>query len=103
VNIHICPPSNPLTSPFSVKRPGIGANARVTTTDAKHAVAISHAAQQLANLQSCDADIDLLRVHAIRAAIAAADLTIDTSRIADGLIASARELLKEDEHACAAG
>ncbi|VVE41806.1 flagellar biosynthesis anti-sigma factor FlgM [Pandoraea capi] len=39
------------------------------------------------------ADIDVAKVEAIKAAIANGQLAIDTSRIADGLIATARDLL----------
>ena len=45
-------------------------------------------------LQDGSNDINVERVAAIRAAIASGQLKIDTSRIADGLIASARDLLK---------
>ena len=45
-------------------------------------------------LQDGRNDIDVERVAAIRDAIAAGQFKIDTSRIADGLIATARDLLK---------
>ena len=60
----------------------------------KAAVDLSAAARHLANLQSGDNDIDVAKVQELRAAIASGDLKVDTSRIADSLIASARELLK---------
>lgn len=58
------------------------------------AVDLSAAARHLAGLQSPDNDIDVAKVQQLRDAIASGDLKIDTSRIADKLIASARELLK---------
>lgn len=57
-------------------------------------VELSPAAQQLLALQDGDNDIDMARVQEIRDAIAAGQLKIDASRIADSLIASAQELLK---------
>lgn len=57
-------------------------------------VDLSATAKLLQQLQSSDNDIDIERVQAIKDAIAAGKLKIDTSRIADSLIASARELLK---------
>jgi negative regulator of flagellin synthesis FlgM len=45
-------------------------------------------------LQDGSNDIDVERVAAIRDAIASGQFKIDTSRIADGLIATARDLLK---------
>lgn len=57
-------------------------------------VALSSASRQLLALQEGSSDINVERVHAIRAAIAAGELKIDPSRIADSLIVSAQELLK---------
>lgn len=57
-------------------------------------VALSPASRQLLALQDGASDIDLERVAAIRAAIASGQLQIDPGRIADTLIASARDLLK---------
>jgi len=57
-------------------------------------VALSPASRQLMALQSGDNDIDVERVAAIRDAIASGKLQIDAGRIADSLIASARDLLK---------
>jgi len=86
------------------QRPGNSTSARPAGGGIKRTVDISPAAQQLSNLQSGDADVNLARVNEIRSALATGSLNIDTSRIADGLIASARELLKEDApRACAAG
>lgn len=58
------------------------------------AVDLSAAARHLAGLQNADNDIDVAKVQELRDAIASGSLKIDTSRIADSLIASARELLK---------
>lgn len=58
------------------------------------AVDLSSAARHLAGLQGGDNDIDVVKVQQLRDAIASGQLKIDTSRIADSLIASARELLK---------
>ena len=58
------------------------------------AVDLSAAARHLAGLQNSENDIDVAKVQELRDAIASGQLKIDTSRIASGLIASARELLK---------
>ncbi|HUH60887.1 MAG TPA: flagellar biosynthesis anti-sigma factor FlgM [Candidimonas sp.] len=60
----------------------------------KGTVGLSAAARHLSNLQSGDADINVARVNEIRDALASGQLKIDPSRIADGLIASVRDLLK---------
>ena len=57
-------------------------------------VDLSATARQLQQLQSSDNDINIERVQEIKDAIAAGKLKVDTNRIADSLIASARELLK---------
>lgn len=90
---------NPLTGTAGSQRAqgaaGNGAGkASAPASSGSHAVAISPAAIQLSNLQNGDSDVNVDRVNAIRAAIASGDLKIDVSRIADGLIASARDLLK---------
>ena len=58
------------------------------------AVDLSSAARHLASLQNDSGDIDVAKVQELRDAIASGQLKVDTSRIASGLIASARELLK---------
>lgn len=58
------------------------------------AVDLSAAARHLAALQNGEHDIDMAKVQELRDAIASGTLKMDTSRIADSLIASARELLK---------
>jgi len=58
-------------------------------------VDLSEAARKLLAAQHRDSDhdaVDTARVQALRAAIAAGELAIDTGRIADGLITSAYEL-----------
>lgn len=57
-------------------------------------VDLSAAARHLAGLQNGENDIDVAKVQELRDAIASGKLKVDTSRIADSLIASARELLK---------
>ena len=57
-------------------------------------VALSSASRKLLALQEGSNDINVERVASIRAAIASGQLKIDTGRIADSLIASARDLLK---------
>lgn len=64
------------------------------STSGKSAVDLSPAARHLASLQNADNDIDMQRVQQVRDAIAAGQLKVDASRIADSLIASVRELLK---------
>lgn len=60
----------------------------------KGAVDLSATARHLSNLQNSDNDINVARVNQIRDALASGQLKIDPSRIADGLIASVRDLLK---------
>jgi negative regulator of flagellin synthesis FlgM len=60
----------------------------------KGAVDLSAAARHLSNLQNSDNDINVARVQEIRDALASGQLKIDPSRIADGLLASVRDLLK---------
>ena len=57
-------------------------------------VDFSSAARHLAKLQNADGDINMAKVQELRNAIASGQYKVDTSRIADSLIASARELLK---------
>lgn len=58
------------------------------------AVDLSPAARHLAALNDSDADVQIERVQQIRDALASGELKIDPSRIADGLLASVRDLLK---------
>ena len=71
-----------------------GASTGSPSTTGSSQVALSSASRQLLVLQEGGSDINVERVHAIRAAIASGELKIDPSRIADRLIASAQELLK---------
>lgn len=65
-----------------------------TTSAGKGSVDLSAAARHLSLLQDGTADIDQARVEQIRNAITSGRLKIDPARIADGILASARELLK---------
>lgn len=65
-----------------------------SNTPGKSTVELSPAARQLATLQNSDNDVNLERVQEIRDAIASGKLKVDTERIADSLLASARDLLK---------
>lgn len=80
-------------SPSGVAAYGQQNNLASGSESATH-VDLSTTAKQLQQLQSSEHDIDIERVQAVKDAIAAGKLKIDTSRIADSLIASARELLK---------
>ncbi len=71
-----------------------GANIQSGNAGGKSAVDLSSAARQLSSLQSSENDINVARVQAIRDALASGELKIDPSRIADGILASARDLLK---------
>ena len=87
--------SNPLLN-------GVAGNTRSDSTSStsssakggRTAVDLSPAARHLAALNDSDADIQAERVQQIRDALASGDLKIDPSRIADGLLASVRDLLK---------
>jgi len=63
-------------------------------TEKAASVDLSAAARNLAALQNTDNDIDMAKVQQLRDAIASGQYKVDTSRIAESLIASARELLK---------
>jgi len=56
-------------------------------------VTISASSAKLLALNNGDEDIDTQRVAALREAIASGQLVIDPNRIADALIANARELI----------
>jgi negative regulator of flagellin synthesis FlgM len=57
-------------------------------------VGLSSAARHLSSLENSDNDVNMERVNQIRDAIASGELKMDPSRIADGLLASVRDLLK---------
>ena len=65
-----------------------------TVASGRTAVDISPAARHLAALNDGDADVQAERVQQIRDALASGELKIDPSKIADGLLASVRDLLK---------
>ncbi|VVE70598.1 flagellar biosynthesis anti-sigma factor FlgM [Pandoraea captiosa] len=67
----------------------VGGGASVSTS----ALSSEMRALQEALAQTGTADIDVAKVASIKAAIANGQLVIDTSKIADGLIATARDLL----------
>ncbi|HEX7387879.1 MAG TPA: flagellar biosynthesis anti-sigma factor FlgM [Castellaniella sp.] len=88
--------SNPLLNAVPANARGEASShpGATQTAGARGDVDLSPAARQLAALQSSDADIRTERVQQIRDALASGDLRIDPSRIADGLLASVRDLLK---------
>jgi negative regulator of flagellin synthesis FlgM len=57
-------------------------------------VDLSAASRKLLEMQDGSSDINVDRVAAIRDAIASGKIKIDANKIADGLLASARDLLK---------
>jgi negative regulator of flagellin synthesis FlgM len=57
-------------------------------------VDLSPMSRKLLDMRNGEGDIDVAKVAAIRDAIAAGRISIDPGKIADGLIASAKELLK---------
>jgi negative regulator of flagellin synthesis FlgM len=88
--------SNPLLSGISGSTRSETASHGSTASPAssRSDVDLSPAARQLAALQDSSADVQTERVQQIRDALASGDLRIDPSRIADGLLASVRDLLK---------
>lgn len=96
MKIYSSPPKSPLTggvAPARSESAG-GITSPAQGNPASSAVDLSPAARQLSLLQNSDNDINGPRVNELRAAIAAGQLKVDPSRIADGLIASVRDLLK---------
>ncbi|MCX5590546.1 flagellar biosynthesis anti-sigma factor FlgM [Alcaligenes endophyticus] len=93
---------SPTPSKTVVERTSVGSTtnsakqaAKYTTPQqSSHAVDLSAAGRQLAQLQSPSHDIDMEKVSAIKLAIAKGELKIDTSNIADSLLATARDLMK---------
>jgi negative regulator of flagellin synthesis FlgM len=88
------PLNNSLIGAIASTRSGSGATPAQSSTGGKSAVAVSSTARHLSNLQNSDNDINIERVQEIRDAIAAGQLKVDPSRVADSLIASVRDLLK---------
>lgn len=85
---------NPIVNTVPTARGGSGVSSISSQGSNKGAVDLSSTARHLSSLQNSDSDINVERVQAIRDAIAAGQLKVDPSRIADSLIASVRELLK---------
>lgn len=85
---------NAAVNPVPVARDGQGTAPANTSTGSKSAVDLSSTARNLASLQNGGNDINLDRVHEIRAAIIAGQLKVDPGQIADSLLVSVRELLK---------
>lgn len=94
---------SPAASPLAGTRPegvstanvsSAGSPAAGSPASGKGSVDLSSAARHLSNLQNSENDINVARVQEIRDAIASGQLKIDPSRIADGLLASVRDLLK---------
>lgn len=93
----ITPPSlnTPSLGTVPGPRPDSAAGVAASVPSAtKGPVDLSAAARHLSNLQNGDNDIDIERIDRIKAAIASGQLSIDTSRVADELIASVRDLLR---------
>jgi negative regulator of flagellin synthesis FlgM len=65
-----------------------------TASSSSAQVELSPVSRKLVELQNGKSDVSAERVAAIRAAIASGQIKIDPEKIADGLIASARDLLK---------
>jgi len=88
--------SNPLLSGVAGGTRGDTAShaASGSATSNRAAVDLSPAARHLAALNDGSADIQAERVQQIRDALASGQLKIDPSKIADGLLASVRDLLK---------
>lgn len=75
-------------------------NAQATGTTANRSdtpVELSSTARHLSQLSSADGDINLVRVSEIRNALEQGTLKINPERIADGLIASAQELVSNSK------
>lgn len=75
-------------------RTNVGAAGTAQSGGKAASVDFSAAGRHLAKLQNTDGDINMAKVQELRDAIASGQYKVDTSRIADSLIASARELLK---------
>jgi len=89
--------NSPLTGVAGGSRtePGHGnASSQKTGAGRSSSVDLSPAARNLSALQDGSADIQAQRVQQIRDALASGELQIDPGRIADGLLASVRDLLK---------
>jgi negative regulator of flagellin synthesis FlgM len=88
---------NPLTGGVaSARTEAVAGYARSSgaTGSGSSAVDLSAAARHLASLQDASGDIDTSRVEQLKSALASGQLKMDPSRIAEGLLASVRDLLK---------
>lgn len=88
--------NNPLGGVAGGARTDSGGSAHSTTqaSAGKSSVDLSAAARHLAALQDDSGDVQAQKIQQIRDAIASGQLQIDPGRIADGLLASVRDLLK---------
>ncbi|NYT65060.1 flagellar biosynthesis anti-sigma factor FlgM [Alcaligenaceae bacterium] len=92
--------STPIKSPLegltAVTRTDSAASAYTSAASAggKSSVDLSSAARHLSGLENSDNDVNIAKVNEIRNALASGELVIDPNRIADGLLASVRDLLK---------
>lgn len=73
---------------------GSTAHSATRASAGKSSVDLSAAARHLAALQDGSGDIQAQKIQQIRDALASGELQIDPGRIADGLLASVRDLLK---------
>lgn len=71
-----------------------GVSSTGAAASGRASVDLSAAARHLSSLESTENDVNVARVQEIRDALASGQLKIDPSRIADGLLASVRDLLK---------
>ncbi|TEA79418.1 flagellar biosynthesis anti-sigma factor FlgM [Allopusillimonas ginsengisoli] len=85
---------SPLTpNRYAAQRSQDAASATPALLPDQKPVQLSSAARHLSSGQNTGSDLDAARVQAFREAMIAGRLDIDTRRIADGLLANARELL----------
>lgn len=83
-----------INSVTSSRTDGVTSASVSSSSSGKGVVDLSSTARHLSGLQNSENDINMVRVNQIRDALASGQLKIDPSRIADGLIASVRDLLK---------
>ena len=96
MKINLSSSKQPATDRLSVGQPkrAMTDAYQASNSQSSSQVDLSTTARQLQNLQSSEHDLNIEKIQSIKDAIASGKLEIDTSRIADSLIASARELLK---------
>ncbi len=89
------PIKGPLSHPAGAVQPERGGRAGAASAPASgSAVELSATARHMASLAQAEPPVNQVKVDEIRAALADGTLQIDPDRIADGLLASARELLE---------